>query len=55
LDEFVVERDRSMEQREENVPDGLAGRLDFREFRSKGAADELSAGTKRRLTGGAYD
>jgi LysR family transcriptional regulator, glycine cleavage system transcriptional activator len=32
LDEFVVERGRSMEQPEENAPTGLAGWIDFRKF-----------------------
>jgi hypothetical protein len=40
-----------IEQREEDAPDGLAGRPDIREFRFKGVANELSAGTKRNVNG----
>jgi hypothetical protein len=41
----------SMEQQEENAPNGLAGCADFREFRFKGVASELSARTKRNVIG----
>jgi hypothetical protein len=41
----------SMEQQEENAPNGLAGCADFREFRLKGVANELSARTKRNVIG----
>jgi hypothetical protein len=40
-----------MEQHEEDAPDGLAGRPDFREFRFKGVANELAAGIKRKIDG----
>jgi hypothetical protein len=50
-DKFVVALDDLMEQHEEGAPDGLAGRPDFREFRFKGVANELSAGTKGNVNG----
>jgi hypothetical protein len=34
-----------------DAPNGLAGWADFREFRFKGVANELSAGTKRNVIG----
>jgi hypothetical protein len=40
-----------MEQHEEDTPDGLAGRTDFREFRFKGAANELFARTTSKISG----
>jgi hypothetical protein len=40
-----------MEQQEGGGPNGLAGWVDFREFRLKGVANELSAGTKRNVIG----
>jgi hypothetical protein len=45
------EPDRSVEQQEEDAPNGLAGWPDFRESRLKGVANELSAGTKRNVIG----
>jgi hypothetical protein len=50
-DKFVVALDDLMEQHEEDAPDGLAGRPDFREFRFKGVANELAAGIKRKIDG----
>jgi hypothetical protein len=50
-DKFVVALDDLMEQHEEDAPDGLAGRPDFREFRFKGVANELVAGIKRKIDG----
>lgn len=46
-----MELDDLMEQPQEDGPDGLAGWRDFREFRSKGAANELAAGTTRNVNG----
>ena len=43
--------DRSVEQQEEDAANGLAGWADFREFRFKGVASDLSAGTKRNVIG----
>jgi hypothetical protein len=43
--------DRSVEQQEEDAANWLAGWADFREFRFKGVASDLSAGTKRNVIG----
>jgi hypothetical protein len=44
-----------MEQHEEDAPDGLAGRPDFREFRFKGVATNCPPAPKATSTGGAYE
>ena len=43
--------DRSVEQQEEDAANGLAGWADFREFRFKGVAGDLFAGTERNVIG----